>query len=230
MTPMPEDAPFQGANWNETAMSASHPSGSDTLPHASAPLDMHHGEFPSGFAPHPTKVPLPALSLGNALASIKATRSTPSPRGSGDQLPLYIASSIFGVGTGPGFPALTSLTTGSMDPLYVPWEGVTATSTSAGTSLASMEVAPGTSIPNNGPKTSPKIDEKYSKTHLCRFYAVGRCKRGTKCTFAHGDRDLRVRPDLWKTSMCHKFTRRCCPLPATECRHAHGKSELRVAP
>jgi hypothetical protein len=72
---------------------------------------------------------------------------------------------------------------------------------------------------------SDKFRNEFVKTRLCCFELMGCCKKGTQCPFAHGSEDLRSCPDLTKTSICHKWTRGCCPLPAERCRYAHGASD-----
>jgi len=69
---------------------------------------------------------------------------------------------------------------------------------------------------------------EFVKTRLCRFELMGCCQKGTSCPFAHGVQDLRTYPDLTKTSICHKWARGCCPLPADRCRYAHGASDRRM--
>mmetsp|Transcript_38970 Transcript_38970/g.103562 ORF Transcript_38970/g.103562 Transcript_38970/m.103562 type:complete len:311 (-) Transcript_38970:1493-2425(-) len=85
--------------------------------------------------------------------------------------------------------------------------------------------------PNSAPQT-PQMDQtseqfrnEFVKTRLCCFELMGCCKKGTRCPFAHCAGDLRRCPDLTKTSICHKWTRGCCPLPAERCRYAHGASD-----
>lgn len=69
----------------------------------------------------------------------------------------------------------------------------------------------------------------FSKTRLCRFHQVGRCRKGVLCPFAHGEEEMRNVPDLTKTSICARWARRGgCPLPARECRFAHGGRDLRL--
>jgi len=70
-----------------------------------------------------------------------------------------------------------------------------------------------------------KFRQEFVKTRLCCFELMGCCQKGTQCPFAHGAKDLRGCPDLTKTSICHKWTRGCCPLPAERCRYAHGASD-----
>mmetsp|Transcript_21600 Transcript_21600/g.50409 ORF Transcript_21600/g.50409 Transcript_21600/m.50409 type:complete len:577 (-) Transcript_21600:306-2036(-) len=64
------------------------------------------------------------------------------------------------------------------------------------------------------------------KTRLCNFFAQGCCKEGARCTFAHGEADLRESPDFERTSVCPTMLRDgVCDRPG--CRYAHKKDELR---
>lgn len=67
--------------------------------------------------------------------------------------------------------------------------------------------------------------ERFIKTKPCRFFAIGQCRRGEECAFAHG-LDLRSSPDLWKSSLCFRFSRGRCGLAAEDCRFAHGSEDL----
>eukprot|EP00747_Dinoflagellata_sp_TGD_P172553 gnl/TRDRNA2_/TRDRNA2_209268_c0_seq1.p2 gnl/TRDRNA2_/TRDRNA2_209268_c0~~gnl/TRDRNA2_/TRDRNA2_209268_c0_seq1.p2 ORF type:complete len:127 (-),score=6.95 gnl/TRDRNA2_/TRDRNA2_209268_c0_seq1:69-449(-) len=70
---------------------------------------------------------------------------------------------------------------------------------------------------------------QFLKTRLCHFELSGCCRKGTSCPFAHGVQDMRVYPDLTKTSICQKWARGCCPLPAERCSYAHGAADRRVS-
>lgn len=69
----------------------------------------------------------------------------------------------------------------------------------------------------------------FEKTQLCKFFAKGTCSRGEKCSFAHGNDQLRARVDFSCTRLCTDFMRSggCCA--GQECRFAHGLDELRQA-
>jgi hypothetical protein len=84
---------------------------------------------------------------------------------------------------------------------------------------------PQTSATQQTEQVREKFRHEFVKTRLCCFELMGCCKKGTQCPFAHGSEDLRSCPDLTKTSICHKWTRGCCPLPAERCRYAHGASD-----
>ena len=44
------------------------------------------------------------------------------------------------------------------------------------------------------------------KTKLCKFFARGHCSDGKACSFAHGRKELRGQPDLFKTEACFRFS------------------------
>ena len=69
-------------------------------------------------------------------------------------------------------------------------------------------------------------DTLLKKTRMCRFYGSGCCSRGESCSFAHGESELRVQPDLMKTKMC-KFYTTTGECRVSSCRYAHGRHELR---
>jgi len=70
---------------------------------------------------------------------------------------------------------------------------------------------------------------QFRKTELCRFYQSG-CVKGSNCCFAHGESELRIAPDLTKTSLCQDWLDRRCPLPAEACQFAHGWSDIHTTP
>jgi len=62
----------------------------------------------------------------------------------------------------------------------------------------------------------------FHKTKVCRFYQEGECKRGAKCRFAHGSKELQPVPDLCQCPKIEAGGR--CEEP--ECSFAHHTSEL----
>jgi hypothetical protein len=76
-------------------------------------------------------------------------------------------------------------------------------------------------------KHPPQQQRGFQKTEICRFNAVGRCRNGAKCSFAHGQAELRAHPDLKKTSLCQQWARGKCKMASKDCPYAHGKCELR---
>lgn len=69
----------------------------------------------------------------------------------------------------------------------------------------------------------------FTKTSMCEFYLKGACKKGAYCRFAHGEGELRQKPDLRCTQMCPVMMRfgECCD---SRCRFAHTESDLRQPP
>mmetsp|Transcript_71670 Transcript_71670/g.113301 ORF Transcript_71670/g.113301 Transcript_71670/m.113301 type:complete len:172 (+) Transcript_71670:3-518(+) len=71
---------------------------------------------------------------------------------------------------------------------------------------------------------------QFEKTRMCRFYLQGACRyeeRGAQCPFAHADNEVKVRPDLNKTSLCSDWAKGKCCKSAAQCNFAHGVKELR---
>ncbi|CAK0790201.1 unnamed protein product [Prorocentrum cordatum] len=67
----------------------------------------------------------------------------------------------------------------------------------------------------------------FKKTTLCRFYTLRRgCERGSSCPFAHGEEEVRSKPDLTKTSLCKLWAQGRCPHESWQCPWAHGACEL----
>jgi len=69
----------------------------------------------------------------------------------------------------------------------------------------------------------------FHRTIMCKFHLMGSCTRGRACTFAHGSRDLRQKPDLFCTQLCKDYMRTGRCANKDECRFAHGHAELRCA-
>jgi len=72
-----------------------------------------------------------------------------------------------------------------------------------------------------------RVDQVLWKTTPCTFFREGCCKRGSACSFAHGDKDMRIRPDLTKTTVCTAWLRRRKCKSGDQCKFAHGTSDLR---
>mmetsp|Transcript_4027 Transcript_4027/g.9431 ORF Transcript_4027/g.9431 Transcript_4027/m.9431 type:complete len:225 (-) Transcript_4027:118-792(-) len=68
---------------------------------------------------------------------------------------------------------------------------------------------------------------KFFKTKLCAFWLSGQCNRGSRCTYAHNEHELKPRPDLAKTSMCFQMQRHGFCNKA-RCKFAHYDEELRA--
>jgi len=70
-------------------------------------------------------------------------------------------------------------------------------------------------------RTSKYAAIQFFRTALCNDFMYGRCPRGEKCTFAHGEKNLATRPTLSKTKMC---PHRSCS--QKNCGYAHSRKEL----
>mmetsp|Transcript_111062 Transcript_111062/g.254637 ORF Transcript_111062/g.254637 Transcript_111062/m.254637 type:complete len:202 (-) Transcript_111062:14-619(-) len=64
------------------------------------------------------------------------------------------------------------------------------------------------------------------KTVLCQRFLAGRCPDGADCQFAHGEQELRPKPDLSKTSLCPELVRTGQCSQGVNCSFAHGPDEL----
>lgn len=51
-------------------------------------------------------------------------------------------------------------------------------------------------------KDRARYEQQFYKTRPCSFFAKGKCTRGEKCKYAHGNFELQSRPDLSFTSLC----------------------------
>lgn len=79
------------------------------------------------------------------------------------------------------------------------------------------------------PGASPMLPAaSLDKTRMCRFFRKGLCRRGEACTFAHGQRQLRPQPDLWRTQWCMDFVAQGSCRFEDGCRYAHSDEELRA--
>ncbi|CAE8588890.1 unnamed protein product [Polarella glacialis] len=65
------------------------------------------------------------------------------------------------------------------------------------------------------------------RTRFCKFFSQGKCSRGEGCSFAHYTEQLRQRPDVLKTSLCHAYTEFGICAAGSACKFAHGVGELR---
>jgi len=71
--------------------------------------------------------------------------------------------------------------------------------------------------------------KQFYKTEMCRYYRGG-CVKGSSCSYAHGEEELRVAPELAKTSLCQAWMKHSCPLSSKDCQFAHGWAEMRATP
>eukprot|EP00928_Gymnodinium_smaydae_P074649 TRINITY_DN5767_c0_g1_i4.p1 TRINITY_DN5767_c0_g1~~TRINITY_DN5767_c0_g1_i4.p1 ORF type:complete len:195 (-),score=14.45 TRINITY_DN5767_c0_g1_i4:68-586(-) len=75
--------------------------------------------------------------------------------------------------------------------------------------------------------SAPKdVSEIFVRTRKCRFYGMGKCTRGSKCTFAHTTEELRPRFNLVGTKLCPTLlkTGSCS---GVGCTYAHRDEDLR---
>jgi hypothetical protein len=68
----------------------------------------------------------------------------------------------------------------------------------------------------------------FCKTKLCKFYAVGRCKQGRRCSFAHGNKNIAPMPDFYHTRMCPSFVDTGFCKNGDSCSYAHDQRDLRT--
>eukprot|EP00933_Yihiella_yeosuensis_P018572 TRINITY_DN15195_c0_g1_i1.p1 TRINITY_DN15195_c0_g1~~TRINITY_DN15195_c0_g1_i1.p1 ORF type:complete len:216 (-),score=40.25 TRINITY_DN15195_c0_g1_i1:481-1074(-) len=71
-------------------------------------------------------------------------------------------------------------------------------------------------------------EDALKNTKLCNFYMRGMCQRGERCTFAHSQDTVLMKPDFEKTVMCGRWVRRGKCNKGAACKHAHGAHELRA--
>jgi len=56
------------------------------------------------------------------------------------------------------------------------------------------------------------------------------CERGNFCTFAHGDQEMRNKPDMSKTKICPEIQKKGICLKGDSCTYAHEENELKINP
>mmetsp|Transcript_4415 Transcript_4415/g.10477 ORF Transcript_4415/g.10477 Transcript_4415/m.10477 type:complete len:265 (-) Transcript_4415:185-979(-) len=72
------------------------------------------------------------------------------------------------------------------------------------------------------------VDESVlGKTKLCKFYTRGHCSLGRTCNFAHGRKELRATPNLFRTEMCFEYMSTGWCFHGANCKYAHSEAELR---
>jgi Zinc finger C-x8-C-x5-C-x3-H type (and similar) len=70
------------------------------------------------------------------------------------------------------------------------------------------------------------IRKKY-KTEMCRNWELGNCEFGETCAFAHGDQELRLKPNLgynYKTKKCKQFYELGYCIYGNRCQFKHKNS------
>ena len=87
--------------------------------------------------------------------------------------------------------------------------------------------------------SGPSLSGSSFKTVLCRYHQVGRCSKGSACSYAHGAGELQAasasststvqrHPANYKTVLCEFFERGSCRYGA-QCTFAHGSGDLRAS-
>jgi len=176
-------------------------------------------------APHETEVPVGSSflhALETAARERNGAQQSPDPL-----MPLKVNTFCLGIGTEAGLDGRTPQTTPQKRQGGSKAQQIALHEPQRQKSLSAKNVRRPTSVAQapQVDQMSDKFRNEFVKTRLCCFELMGCCKKGTQCPFAHGSVDLRSCPDLTKTSICHKWTRGCCPLPAERCRYAHGASD-----
>jgi len=72
-------------------------------------------------------------------------------------------------------------------------------------------------------------DQLLGKTKLCKFWSRGHCSRGRACTFAHGRKELREQPNLFRTELCFEFMSTGTCYHGAACKYAHNEREIRAS-
>lgn len=75
-------------------------------------------------------------------------------------------------------------------------------------------------------KTNQKVYLDMYKTKLCPLFSTSTCYKGTNCTYAHSESELREKPNLVKTKICENYSNGSC-LNGESCTFAHGEYDLR---
>eukprot|EP00747_Dinoflagellata_sp_TGD_P190223 gnl/TRDRNA2_/TRDRNA2_51596_c0_seq1.p1 gnl/TRDRNA2_/TRDRNA2_51596_c0~~gnl/TRDRNA2_/TRDRNA2_51596_c0_seq1.p1 ORF type:complete len:286 (-),score=39.54 gnl/TRDRNA2_/TRDRNA2_51596_c0_seq1:401-1258(-) len=89
-------------------------------------------------------------------------------------------------------------------------------------------------VPAAGQSSAPPLEatlrtqcaQELIKTKLCSFNLEGCCTRGSACTFAHNEDELKTRPSFFRTSLC-KSMRQHGRCDDSDCKFAHSRKELR---
>mmetsp|Transcript_43986 Transcript_43986/g.87392 ORF Transcript_43986/g.87392 Transcript_43986/m.87392 type:complete len:255 (-) Transcript_43986:202-966(-) len=74
---------------------------------------------------------------------------------------------------------------------------------------------------------SKTVVSALANTRICKFYLRGKCRRGVRCTFAHGEGALQPQPDLYRTQLCRQFMQSGTCRFGGRCSFAHGFGQLR---
>ncbi len=88
---------------------------------------------------------------------------------------------------------------------------------------------PDTTNPNSYQSHRKSSAFNFTKTKLCPFLLSGKCFKGSDCTFAHSEEELKKIPNLKKTRLCLCYQMGNCS-NGVQCAFAHGEQELRQQP
>eukprot|EP01053_Blabericola_migrator_P002187 Blabericola_migrator_1__2186@NODE_1601_length_4192_cov_84_630788_g231_i2_p3_GENE_NODE_1601_length_4192_cov_84_630788_g231_i2NODE_1601_length_4192_cov_84_630788_g231_i2_p3_ORF_typecomplete_len262_score13_65zfCCCH/PF00642_24/3_1e06zfCCCH/PF00642_24/0_057zfCCCH/PF00642_24/2_4e05zfCCCH_3/PF15663_5/2_5e12zfCCCH_3/PF15663_5/1_1zfCCCH_4/PF18044_1/1_7e06zfCCCH_4/PF18044_1/5_5e03zfCCCH_4/PF18044_1/1_6e02zfCCCH_4/PF18044_1/39Torus/PF16131_5/0_00012Torus/PF16131_5/4_8Torus/PF16131_5/23zf_CCCH_4/PF18345_1/1 len=67
--------------------------------------------------------------------------------------------------------------------------------------------------------------DQFYRIKLCPFYLRSKCTKGSNCTYAHSQEEMRVGVSLHKTKICNLWKQGLCE--DNNCSFAHGDHELR---
>jgi hypothetical protein len=83
-------------------------------------------------------------------------------------------------------------------------------------------------IDDKNPILVVNATHNFYKTKICPYFLQGNCIKGSKCSFAHSNEELKKAPNLQKTKLCHNFMLGKCH--KSNCPFAHGEMELKATP
>mmetsp|Transcript_111448 Transcript_111448/g.326005 ORF Transcript_111448/g.326005 Transcript_111448/m.326005 type:complete len:407 (+) Transcript_111448:81-1301(+) len=75
--------------------------------------------------------------------------------------------------------------------------------------------------------TRPNTTSALFKTQMCKSWLIDLCTQGDFCKFAHGNAELRGRPDWSRTGLCRRWLKKGVCRDST-CPYAHSVEELRT--
>lgn len=65
----------------------------------------------------------------------------------------------------------------------------------------------------------------FQKTLACKYFPKGLCKKGADCTYAHSQDEIKPRPILYRTELCHGFMKTGSCM-YKNCKYAHSLAEI----
>eukprot|EP00448_Togula_jolla_P010399 CAMPEP_0170594812 /NCGR_PEP_ID=MMETSP0224-20130122/14203_1 /TAXON_ID=285029 /ORGANISM="Togula jolla, Strain CCCM 725" /LENGTH=243 /DNA_ID=CAMNT_0010918901 /DNA_START=57 /DNA_END=788 /DNA_ORIENTATION=+ len=80
--------------------------------------------------------------------------------------------------------------------------------------------------------TLQPLESRFFKTKLCAFHLAGICKKGSRCTFAHGKEQLETQPEVACSRPCRSFSIKGSCKKGDACTFRHltsGESSLHLA-